>query len=109
MDIMKQQLTMRFNAANAAKKKKKKKDSSDDDIVEQDIVGEDAGDPEVKEEVEEIKQDSKLTSKLQEEAVSASHKLIHIPKNPFCEACQRGKMRERYSRRGAFKQPRKMG
>ena len=36
------------------------------------------------------------------EAASVSHKLTHLPKNGFCEACQMGKMKEKYSRRGAF-------
>ena len=40
--------------------------------------------------------------KLREEAKSLQHKLHHLPKNPFCEACVRGKMKEKYSRRGAF-------
>jgi len=40
--------------------------------------------------------------KLKAEAKSLQHKLHHLPKNPFCEACMRGKMREKYSRRGAF-------
>ena len=46
---------------------------------------------------------SKCTSKLKEEATSLVHKLTHLPKNLFCEACKRGKMKEKYSRRGAFK------
>jgi hypothetical protein len=41
---------------------------------------------------------SKCTSKLQDEATSLVHKLTHLPKNPFCEACKRGKMKEKYSR-----------
>ncbi len=36
------------------------------------------------------------------EARSLSHKLTRLPKNPFCEACQTAKMKQTYSRRGAF-------
>jgi hypothetical protein len=66
-------------------------------------LGEAAGEPEVKDEPEERKEHSVLASRLRDEARSAKHHLTHVPKNPFCEACQRGKMREKYSRRGAFK------
>jgi hypothetical protein len=76
---------------------------SDEDGNPVEHFGEDAGDPSVKEEKEEMKLESKVTSKLREEATSHSHKLTHLPKNPFCDACQRGKMKEKYSHRGAFK------
>ena len=36
------------------------------------------------------------------EAQSAIHKLTHLPKNPFCQACQEAKMKQYYSKRGAF-------
>ena len=29
--------------------------------------------------------------------------MSHLPKNPFCQACTMGKMKEKYSRRSAFK------
>ena len=41
--------------------------------------------------------------RLKREAESREHKLTHIPKNHFCNACLRGKMKEKYSRRGAFR------
>ena len=40
---------------------------------------------------------------LRSEAKAVEHKLYHLPKNPCCEACIRGKMKEKPSRRGAFK------
>ena len=78
-------------------------DSDDEELHEAVVVGEIAGDAEVKDEEEKIKEDPKVTSRLKDEAKSIVHQLTHTPKNPFCGACQRGKMRERYSRRGAFK------
>ena len=33
--------------------------------------------------------------KLEAHAKSVLHKLTHLPKNPFCDACQRGKMKEK--------------
>jgi hypothetical protein len=44
-----------------------------------------------------------VSDKLRAEAQSLEHKLSHLPKNPFCEACTMGKMKEKYSRRRAFK------
>ena len=44
-----------------------------------------------------------VQEKLRAEATSAAHKLTHLPKNPYCSSCQLGKMKERYSRRGAFR------
>jgi hypothetical protein len=44
-----------------------------------------------------------VNDKLRAEALSLDHKLSHLPKNPFCEACTMGKMKEKYSRRSAFK------
>jgi hypothetical protein len=41
--------------------------------------------------------------KLREEAASLLHLLTHLSKNPYCVSCQRAKMRQRYSHRGAFK------
>ena len=83
---------------------KSEDDSDDDEDQDPELVGEEVGDPAVKEEVEEEKKvEPKVTSRLREEATSIGHKLTHLPKNPFCEACQRGRMRERYSKRGAFK------
>ena len=41
--------------------------------------------------------------RLVDEAKSLVHKLTHLPKNPYCDSCQRGKIKEKYSRRGAFK------
>ena len=40
--------------------------------------------------------------KLRLEATTATHKLTHLPKNPYFPACQLGKMKQRYSRRSAF-------
>ena len=40
--------------------------------------------------------------RLKKEAESKEHKLTHLPKNHYCDACLRGKMKEKYSRRGAF-------
>ena len=40
--------------------------------------------------------------RLKREAESREHKLTHIPKNHYCDACLRGKMKEKYSRGGAF-------
>jgi hypothetical protein len=40
---------------------------------------------------------------LELDAKSRTHKLTHLPKNPRCESCVRGKMKEKYSRRGAFR------
>ena len=42
---------------------------------------------------------------LQEDAKSLKHKLTHLPKNPYCQACQEAKMKQAYSRRGAFQRP----
>ena len=39
------------------------------------------------------------------EATEMAHLLTHKPANPHCEACARGKMRERPHRAGAFKRP----
>ena len=79
-------------------------DSDDDEECKTEPIGEEVGDPTVKEEADEDKKvEPKVTSRLREEATSIGHKLTHLPKNPFCDACQRGKMRERYSKRGAFK------
>ena len=41
--------------------------------------------------------------KLRLEATTATHKLTHLPKNPYCPACQLGKMKQRYTRRSAFR------
>ncbi len=41
--------------------------------------------------------------KLREVAESKEHKLYHLPKNPFCQACIMGKMKERYAHRSQFK------
>ncbi len=43
------------------------------------------------------------SDKLRVEAQSLEHKVFHLPKNPFCEACTMGKMKEKYSRRRTFK------
>ena len=59
------------------------------------------------EEPEEIEEDDPHVpgrqERLKAEASSVLHKLTHLPKNPFCDSCQRGKMKEKYPRRGAFK------
>ena len=44
-----------------------------------------------------------VSDKLRAEAESVEHKLSHLQKNPFCQACTMGKMKEKYSRRSAFK------
>ena len=31
------------------------------------------------------------------------HKLTHLPKNPYCDACSRGKMKQKFAKRCAFK------
>ncbi len=41
--------------------------------------------------------------RLRKEANSLEHKLSHLPKNPYCQSCTMGKMKEMYSKRGAFK------
>jgi hypothetical protein len=41
--------------------------------------------------------------RLKEEAQSYEHQLSHLPKNPYCESCIMGKMKENYSRRRTFK------
>ena len=40
--------------------------------------------------------------KLKEEAVSMAHLTSHRFKNPYCQACVRGKMRHLYTKKGAF-------
>ena len=40
--------------------------------------------------------------KLKEEAVSMAHLISHRFKNPYCQACVRGKMRHLYTKKGAF-------
>ena len=69
-------------------------------------VGVEGADAEV-EEPEELEEDDPHVpgrqARLKTEASSVLHKLTHLPKNPFCDSCQRGKMKEKYSRRGAFK------
>ena len=40
--------------------------------------------------------------KLKEEAVSMAHLISHRIKNPYCQACVRGKMRHLYTKKGAF-------
>ena len=42
---------------------------------------------------------------LKAEAKSLKHLLTHLPKNPHCQACQEAKMKQIYSRRGAFQRP----
>ena len=42
---------------------------------------------------------------LKTEAKSLKHLLTHLPKNPHCQACQEAKMKQVYSRRGAFQRP----
>ena len=44
-----------------------------------------------------------VNDKLKAEAISAAHQLSHLPKNPFCDACLFGKMKEKYSHRRTFK------
>ena len=41
--------------------------------------------------------------RLQAEALTSAHKLCHLPKNPYCNACCRGKMKQKYSKRRTFK------
>ena len=65
-------------------------DSDDEELHEAVIVGEAAGDAKVKDE-EKAKEEPKVTSRFRDEAKSNVHQLIHIPKNPFCDVCQRGK------------------
>ena len=40
--------------------------------------------------------------KLKEEAVSMAHLISHRFKNPYCQACVRGKMRHLYTKKGTF-------
>ena len=40
--------------------------------------------------------------KLKEEAVSMAHLISHRFKNPYCQACVRGKIRHLYTKKGAF-------
>ena len=40
--------------------------------------------------------------KLREEALSVKHALTHLPKNPYCGACQQGKMRQYRAQTGAY-------
>ena len=40
--------------------------------------------------------------KLKEEAVSMAHLISHRFKNPYCQACVRGKMRHLYTKKRAF-------
>ena len=60
-------------------------------------VGVEGADAEV-EEPEELEEDDPHVPGRQErlkvEASSVLHKLTHLPKNPFCDSCQRGKMKE---------------
>ena len=35
-------------------------------------------------------------------AKSQLHLMTHLPKNPYCQACQMSKMKQAYSKRGAF-------
>ena len=77
-----------------------------DDAVEVPDVEVEGGNVEVGEPEELDEDDPRVPGrqeKLQTEAGSVLHKLTHLPKNPFCDSCQRGKMKEKYSRRGAFK------
>ena len=37
------------------------------------------------------------------EEMTVEHLLTHLLKDPRCDACTRGKMKEKYARRGAFK------
>ncbi len=43
------------------------------------------------------------SDKLRIEPQSMEHKLSHLPKNPFCQSCTMGKMKETYSKRRTFK------
>jgi hypothetical protein len=43
-----------------------------------------------------------LAVRLKAIANSIEHKLSHLPKNPYCESCVRGKMKEKYSHRRTF-------
>ena len=49
-----------------------------------------------------------VTEKLRQEAQSLNHKLHHLPKNPFCDACVTGKMKEIGGRRGVSEENRKV-
>ena len=42
------------------------------------------------------------SDKLKEVAASLEHKLSHLPKNPFCQSCIMGKMKDKYSHRRTF-------
>ena len=42
------------------------------------------------------------SDKLKEVALSVEHKLSHLPKNPFCQSCIMGKMKEKYAHRKTF-------
>ena len=42
------------------------------------------------------------TDRLKQIAESVEHKLSHLPKNPFCQSCIMGKMKEKYSHRRTF-------
>mgnify|MGYP000515056568 CR=1 FL=1 len=40
-----------------------------------------------------------VNDRLRKEAKSLSHQLSHLPKNPFCQSCTMGKMKEKYGSR----------
>ncbi len=67
-------------------------------------VNEDDGDPTMMNAEEADRRlPKKVRRDLKKEATSLRHLLLHKPKNPYCEACTRGKMRETKSFAGSYK------
>ena len=46
--------------------------------------------------------ESKAKRDLRELATKVDHLSTHVPKNPYCLACQESKMKQKYAHRGAF-------
>ena len=64
--------------------------------VEESIADDDVDDDEVPDDVPNPKRDLKA------EAKSLAHLLDHNPKNPYCDSCARGIMKNKRSKTGAF-------
>ena len=54
------------------------------------------------EEEADAKLDGDTKARLKKEATTLRHRLLHKPKNPYCESCTRGKMRLGKLLKGSF-------
>ena len=62
-------------------------------------AGQASGEESDGEEIDEYDHRGMCERDLREEAVSIAHLMTHFPKNPFCEACRRARLRRKANRR----------